>query len=150
MKIKGQKANALLRTKGCKCNVAVAIAIGDTLRHAAAPLTRVPQGKAGCNLPPDKTFKEADGIHSKVHIATSCNLCRITTINYKELQNIFRSELQWTSTASPPQKSSNSSIGHWHDDVILLLRPKSFRGLLSCTNEGFCYFKPHWDYQILV
>ena len=25
-------------------------------------------------------------------------------------------------------------IGHLHDDVILLLRPESFRGLLSCAN----------------
>ena len=53
MKFKGKKANPLLRTKGYKCNVTVAIAIGVTLRHAAAPLTRVPQGKAGSNLPPD-------------------------------------------------------------------------------------------------
>ena len=29
--------------------------------------------------------------------------------------------------------------GHLHDDVILLLRPKPFRVLLSCANEGFCY-----------
>ena len=26
-----------------------------------------------------------------------------------------------------------------HDDVILLLRAKSLRGLLSCANLGFCY-----------
>ena len=31
------------------------------------------------------------------------------------------------------------SIGHLHDDVILLPRPESFRTLLSCTNWGFCY-----------
>ena len=30
-------------------------------------------------------------------------------------------------------------IGHLHDDVILLLRPESFRVLLSCANKGFCY-----------
>ena len=27
-----------------------------------------------------------------------------------------------------------SQIGHLHDDVILLLRPESFRVLLSCAN----------------
>ena len=30
-------------------------------------------------------------------------------------------------------------IVHLHDDVILLLRPESFRGLLSYTNLCFCY-----------
>ena len=30
-------------------------------------------------------------------------------------------------------------IGHLHDEVILLLRPESFRGLLSCANLGFCH-----------
>ena len=30
-------------------------------------------------------------------------------------------------------------IGHLHDGVILLLQPESFRVLLSCANEGFCY-----------
>ena len=30
------------------------------------------------------------------------------------------------------------TIGHLHDYVILLLRPESFRVLLSCTNKGFC------------
>ena len=30
-------------------------------------------------------------------------------------------------------------IGHLHYDIILLLRPESFRVLLSCVNEGFCY-----------
>lgn len=30
-------------------------------------------------------------------------------------------------------------IGHWHDYVILLLRPQSFRVLLSCANKGFCH-----------
>ena len=28
---------------------------------------------------------------------------------------------------------------HFHDDIILLLRPESFRVLLSCANQGFCY-----------
>ena len=32
-----------------------------------------------------------------------------------------------------------SRIGHFHDDVILLLRPESFRALLSCANKGICY-----------
>ena len=31
------------------------------------------------------------------------------------------------------------SIAHLHNDVILLLRPESFRVLLSCANLGFCY-----------
>ena len=30
-------------------------------------------------------------------------------------------------------------IGHLHDDVILVLRPESFRVLLSCANKVFCY-----------
>ena len=30
-------------------------------------------------------------------------------------------------------------IGHLHDDIILLLRPESFRVLLFCANYGFCY-----------
>ena len=30
------------------------------------------------------------------------------------------------------------TIGYLHDDVILFLRPESFRVLLSCTNKGFC------------
>ena len=29
------------------------------------------------------------------------------------------------------------TIGHLHDDIILLLRPESFRVLLSCVNKGF-------------
>ena len=33
------------------------------------------------------------------------------------------------------------TIGHLHDDIILLLRPESFRRLLSCANLGFC----HWN-----
>ena len=33
-----------------------------------------------------------------------------------------------------------SATGHFHDDVILLLRPESFRDLLTCTNYVFCYF----------
>ena len=32
-------------------------------------------------------------------------------------------------------------IRHLHDDITLLLRPESFRGLLSCANLGFC----HWN-----
>ena len=32
-------------------------------------------------------------------------------------------------------------VGRLHDDVILLQRPESFRGLLSCANYGFCYSK---------
>ena len=36
---------------------------------------------------------------------------------------------------------SSGLIGHLHDEVILLLRPESFRGLLSCANLGFC----HWN-----
>ena len=35
----------------------------------------------------------------------------------------------------------NREIGHLHDNVILLLLPKSFRILLSCANLGFCYWK---------
>lgn len=30
------------------------------------------------------------------------------------------------------------TIGHLHNDVILLLRPESFRALVSCANKGFC------------
>ena len=30
-------------------------------------------------------------------------------------------------------------MGLLHDDVILLLRPESFRVLVSCANKGFCY-----------
>ena len=33
-----------------------------------------------------------------------------------------------------------SATDHLHDDVILLLRPESFRVLLSCTNYVICYF----------
>ena len=33
----------------------------------------------------------------------------------------------------------NLPIGHLHYDISLLLRPESFRVLLSCANEGFCY-----------
>ena len=36
---------------------------------------------------------------------------------------------------------SSLSIVHLHDDVILLLRPESFRVLLSCANLGF----RHWN-----
>ena len=28
---------------------------------------------------------------------------------------------------------------HWQYDVILVLRPESFKVLLSCANQGFCY-----------
>ena len=35
----------------------------------------------------------------------------------------------------------DNPIGHLHEDVILLLRPESFRGLLSCANLGF----RHWN-----
>ena len=31
------------------------------------------------------------------------------------------------------------ALGHLRDDVILLLRPESFRVLLSCADQGFCY-----------
>ena len=34
---------------------------------------------------------------------------------------------------------STKLIGHLHDDDIVLLRPESFRTLLSCTNQDFCY-----------
>ena len=37
------------------------------------------------------------------------------------------------------KKCQQLPIGHLHDDVILLLRPESFRTLLSCANQGFCY-----------
>lgn len=30
------------------------------------------------------------------------------------------------------------TIGYLDKDVILLLRPESFRALLSCANKGFC------------
>ena len=33
----------------------------------------------------------------------------------------------------------NLPVGHLHYDIILLLRPESFKVLLSCANEGFCY-----------
>ena len=35
------------------------------------------------------------------------------------------------------QDSHQQAIQHY--DIILLLRPESFRDLLSCVNEGFCY-----------
>ena len=32
------------------------------------------------------------------------------------------------------------TMGHLHDDVILLIRPESFRVLLTCANKGrVCY-----------
>ena len=37
------------------------------------------------------------------------------------------------------EKGKFETIGHLHDEFILLLRPESFRILLSCTNWGFCY-----------
>ena len=37
----------------------------------------------------------------------------------------------------------NLPIGHLHYDIILLLRPESFRVLLSCANEGFCFLIVH-------
>ena len=33
----------------------------------------------------------------------------------------------------------NPPIGHLHDDAILLLRPETFRVLLSFANYSFCY-----------
>ena len=33
----------------------------------------------------------------------------------------------------------NLPVGHLRYDIILLLRPESFKVLLSCANEGFCY-----------
>ena len=33
----------------------------------------------------------------------------------------------------------NRAIGHLHDDIILLLRPGSFKVSLPCANLGFCY-----------
>ena len=36
-------------------------------------------------------------------------------------------------------KTSWPIIGHLHDDVILLLRPESFRGFISYANYDFCY-----------
>ena len=32
-----------------------------------------------------------------------------------------------------------ATIDHLHDDVVLILRPESFRVLLSCANWGFYY-----------
>ena len=40
-------------------------------------------------------------------------------------------------TATAAAKSNQ--ISHLHDDIMLLLRPESFRVLLSCANYGFCY-----------
>ena len=39
---------------------------------------------------------------------------------------------------------TDKPIGHLHEDVILLLRPESFRGLLSCANLGFCHWNLCW------
>ena len=44
---------------------------------------------------------------------------------------------QWGKARKKQQ--TGLKIGHFHDDVILLLRPESFRVLLSCANCGFCY-----------
>ena len=38
-----------------------------------------------------------------------------------------------------PKNFLTSRIGHLHYDIILLLRPESFRVLLSCASQGFCY-----------
>ena len=43
----------------------------------------------------------------------------------------------WSISGSPG--SVRGIIGHLHDDIILLLRPESFRVLLSCAIKGFCY-----------
>ena len=34
---------------------------------------------------------------------------------------------------------SQKKMGHLHDDVSVLLRAESYKGLLSCANQGFCY-----------
>ena len=36
----------------------------------------------------------------------------------------------------------NILIGHLQNDVILLQRLESLRGLVSCANKGFCYLNP--------
>ena len=40
-----------------------------------------------------------------------------------------------------------TAIGRLHDDVILPLRPESFRVLLSCANLGFCYRITKFKYE---
>ena len=71
----------------------------------------------------------------------------LVAIYTKQLRFLLGSSLQETS--EPPcgafdrfRKFGLGRLaikGHLHDDVILLLRPKPFRVLLSCANEGFCY-----------
>ena len=34
---------------------------------------------------------------------------------------------------------SQKKMGHLHDDISVLLRAESYKGLLSCANQGFCY-----------
>ena len=65
-----------------------------------------------------------------------------------DIKNIFYSHANKTHFQKKDFAHRNSekdysslSIGHLHDDVILLLRPESFRGLLSCANLGF----RHWN-----
>ena len=56
-------------------------------------------------------------------------------LHYKNKVLIF---LRFMFTNCPAMMSQNCSIDHLHVDVILL-QPKSFRGLLSCVNQTLCY-----------
>ena len=46
-------------------------------------------------------------------------------------------DLRWLMSIST--SAVNILIGHLQNDVILLLRIESLRGLVSCANKGFCY-----------
>ena len=67
----------------------------------------------------------------------------MTIGNSPNRQHMFRSEIeciQAISSSNPARHNVfHSLIGHLHDDIILLLRPESFRVLLSSANQSFCY-----------
>ena len=62
----------------------------------------------------------------------------MTIGNSPNRQHMFRSEIECIQaiSSSDPARGNvfRSLIGHLHDDIILLLRPESFRVLLPCAN----------------
>ena len=65
----------------------------------------------------------------------------LNTTQHCSLQNIIK-ERSYTGQRLEALGPSSTTTGHLHKDTILLLRPESFRVLLSCANEGFCYSNP--------
>ena len=59
-------------------------------------------------------------------------IIRIKFYFFPVLINVYK-----LSSCDEPKLLNRSLI--LHDDIILLLRPKSFRGFLSCVNQTFCY-----------